>query len=217
MAYQLQFQWFPEGIPKKGLKMLTKLCTRGLTILQRSVYVRVTDIVEQMHLKDCNLGSFPASNGLEVRRFDEGQDVTISQQLSPALFLDFSRRSEHSIGYILWQGQAVVGYLWSTDHVRSKEGAAPFFYNINPPGHARYFYDLQVLPSCRLKGAGTALMTFALNDAIEAGKKTVYATRASWNQPMAHVFRKLGFKETGTIELKRVLGIRLQDLRALHV
>ena len=197
--------------------MLKKLCTRGLAILRCSVYVRVTDIIEQIQLREIDLGSIRVPVGLEVRRFDPSQDTAIAKQLSPVLFADFSQRSQHSTGYILWQDQVVAGCLWSTDQPRANEGEPPFLYEIAPPVHARYLYDLQILASCRRKGAGTALMVTALSEALSAGKKTAFATRASWNQPMAHVFRKLGFKETGKIELKRVFGIRLQDLRALHV
>ena len=196
--------------------MLKKLCTRGLILLRRCLYVRVTDVIEQVQLQSIDFASFSAPTGLTVRQFDTDQGKAIAEQLSPTLSADFSRRAKRSIGYILWQNEEAAGYLWATDYARRQEGQRPFLYDIEPPSHARYFYDLQVLPKCRLKGAGTALMTAALKDAGAAGKTTVFATRASWNQPMARLFRKLGFKETGKIELKRVLGIVRRDLRALH-
>ena len=197
--------------------MLNKLCRRGLNILRRFFYVRITDVVVQVQLQSTDFTYFKSPQGLEIRQFDRELDQIIATQLSPTLFLDFSKRASRSIGYILWQDSEAVGYLWSTDHARTKEGEKPFLYDIDPPPHARYFYDLQVLPKCRLKGAGTALMIAALKDAALSGKTTVFATRASWNLPIAHIFKKLGFKETGSIELKRVLGLARRDLRALYV
>lgn len=197
--------------------MLKKLCTRGLIIIRRCLYVRVTDVIEQVQVQSTDFRNLEPPSGFLIRRFDIANDFAIREQLSTAQFLDFSQRAKHSVGYILWQEDEVAGYLWSTEHPRAQEGQRPFLYDINPPPHALYFYDLQVLPRCRLKGAGTALIIAALKDAAASNKTTVFATRASWNQPMERVFRKLGFQETGRIELKRVLGIRRCDLRALHV
>lgn len=197
--------------------MLKKLCTRGLNIVRRSFYLRVTDIVEQVQLQSIEFTHFETPQGLLVRRFDRDVDQVIAAQLSPTLFLDFTKRAAHSVGYILWQDTEAVGYLWATDQARPNEGEMPFLYDITPPMHARYFYDLQVLPKCRLRGAGTALMIAALKEAALARKTVVFATRASWNEPMAHLFRKLGFKETGRVVYKRVLGLGQRDLRALNV
>jgi ribosomal protein S18 acetylase RimI-like enzyme len=197
--------------------MLKKLCRSVLTKIRRALYVRVTDIIEQIDLQAFGTLSIAVPSELAARRFDPLLDQVISTQLGHSLFQDFLKRSQLSLGYILWQDQEAVGYLWATDHPRLSEGESPFFYDIHPPTHARYFYDLKILPKCRRKGAATTLMAMPLDDAKKAGKSIVFATRASWNLPMERVFRKLGFQVAGNIKLKRILGFKQQDLRALHV
>ncbi|MFB6109780.1 MAG: N-acetyltransferase family protein [Halodesulfurarchaeum sp.] len=59
------------------------------------------------------------------------------------------------------------------------------------------------------EGIGTTLLEALLGLAAEDGVERVWLTVERWNDPAIHLYRKVGFEETGAEDFEREMSIRL--------
>jgi GNAT superfamily N-acetyltransferase len=183
--------------------------------LRSLLFVKITDVVYVLDLRDYRPARAPAGPGVEVRPARASDEAALAQAFGDAKANELVSRLGACFGTLGFHEGRVVGYSWMTDQPRAREGEHPFFYDVAPRPGWFYFFDTFVSPSARGLGLATLLKRGLIEEALRRGGRYCLATHGDANAAVIHVSEKLGFKLHGRMHYTRFLGFTRQDLTGL--
>lgn len=188
---------------------------RLLRRLWAFVFLKITDVIFVLDMKDYRAAKTKAKTGVEVKPLSEGDHARLADAFGEVKAGDLITRLTTCYGVICYLHGQVAGYSWMTDKPRAHEGEAPFFYDVAPKIGWFYFFDTFVDHSYRGLGFATLLKRGLIDEVKRRGGHFCVATHEETNATVIHVSEKLGFKLRGKMHYRRVLGSATKDLSGL--
>jgi GNAT superfamily N-acetyltransferase len=190
---------------------LRRLSRRLLSL----VFLKITDVVYVLDLKDYRPAKAPPRNMIQIMPLTVADRERLTDAFGEVKADALIQRLKTCYGVIgIYQGKA-AGYSWMTAKPRHGEGVTPFFYDISPKTGWFYCFDTYVAPSARGVGLATQLKCGLIEEVQRRGGHFCLATHDITNVSIIHVSEKLGFKLQGHLYYRRILGATRQDTSGL--
>lgn len=142
--------------------------------------------------------------------------LTIERRFGKAISEDFAKRLGNARGYLIFDGNDMIGYAWSSHSLVKNQGLAPFLFDISPKGDIVYFYNDFIGPEKRGQGANTQLMHYRLFESKKAGFKRALGIIDKHNIPQVRIHRRYGWKVEGHIGYRKYLWLVAKNTSALE-
>ena len=131
------------------------------------------------------------------------------------LYAEFKRRTEHSVGVIMFVDGDYATSCWFTNNERKLEGDPPLVYAVRPkPGQA-YVYDAFTKPERRNKRHFYKLSRATLLEIQSRGYDGICINFDAHQPKWMDYYKRLGFYKLGEVSYRRRLFFVERDLRLL--
>jgi GNAT superfamily N-acetyltransferase len=128
----------------------------------------------------------------------------IEERFGKTVSGEFSRRMDHSIGYLMFDKDALVGYVWGTNNSIDSQGVRSFLFQVEPEKESIYFYDMYIVPERRGSGLYKRLKHYHLFEAKKAGFKKAFLVFDRRNATVRSKTSRLGFQIEGRLSFSRL-------------
>jgi GNAT superfamily N-acetyltransferase len=140
----------------------------------------------------------------------------VQEMFGEKVLKNFYKKMNYSDCYLIFNGNEIVGYSWSSNRLCKNEGSEPFFFDINPKNEMFYIFNVFIKPEERRKNFYTILFKFLLEEARKKGFKKGFYFFDGQNVAMRAFAEKYGFQIIGHLKYRRYFSKVIRDIKDLN-